>query len=128
MPLGTQWGYALKGPSYLGIGPPVQLEVASPREPGLGESEPMDGTVTVRDLVPGQAYEVYLITDLPEVPGLADVSLLAGHTPWASFVADAPTHALPATFESGTPAYFVAVAAGEVPQEVAAQAAPQQGV
>lgn len=127
MPFGTQWGYSLKGPSYLGIGPPVQLEVASPREPGLDETAPMDGTVTVRDLVPGQAYEVYLITDLPEVPGEADSSLLAGQTPWASFVADAATRALPATFESGTPAYFIAVPAGEVTQQEDPQLAAQPG-
>lgn len=124
MPFGTQWGYAVKGPSYAGIGPAVQLEVASPREPGLGQSAPMDGTVTVRDLTPGQRYEVYQINDLADVPGLADPALLAGQAPWATFTADAATKALPVTFESGAPAYFVAVQAGDVPQAAAAQ---QQG-
>lgn len=110
VPAATTHGYAVRGPAYSGIGPAVELAVSSAREPGLGLSVAMSGTITIKNLVPGQAYELHMVTSLAAVPASANPAALSG-TPLSSFVADGATRTFSATFQSGTPAYFICVAA-----------------
>lgn len=111
VPQYTQWGYALRGPAYAGIGPAVELDVASPREPGLGLSAEMAGLLTFRGLVPGQAYALHMLTSLAAVPAAPNAAALAGLAPAHTFVAGAAVEQLSVKFQSATPAYFILVAA-----------------
>lgn len=109
VPAGTQWGYAIRGPVYAGIGPAVDLAVGSAKEPGVGLSVAMSGTVTVKGLVPGGQYALHQVATLAAVPA-SSTAVLAG-TPLTTFVAAASTYTLSVTFPSGTPAYFICVVA-----------------
>lgn len=104
VPEDTRWGYAIRGPVYAGAGPRVSLAVNSPREPGVGRSVPMRGTVKIRDLTPGTSYTLSKITNLRAVPRGPEVS-----DRWVvtRFVAKSSTWSTEVVFESRRPAYFM---------------------
>ena len=105
VPQGTTWGYDIKGPSYLGIGPPVELSGLPSGEPGLGSTAAWSGTLTVRGLTPGRTYKLHKLTSLATVPTSA-AGAVSG-TPLLSFVASGTESVHSVTFQSGTPAYFI---------------------
>ena len=110
VPQHTQWGYVIKGPAYAGIGPAVELTVDDDTEPGRpGATTTFTGTVTVRGMQPGSSYSLYRITDPSLVPTSASHPLTGA--PWRSWVAAAAERSLAVSFASGTPAYFICVAA-----------------
>ena len=110
VPNGVRWGYAIRGPTYAGIGPPVELRgLSSASEPGIGKTAPFTGTVVVRELTLGTAYRLHCLTNLTDVPTTA-AGALPG-TPLATWTAAAAEYTLPVTFQSGSVAYFIAVRA-----------------
>ena len=110
VPANTRWGYAIRGPAYAGIGPPVELRgLSSASEPGLGRSVPFTATAVVQGLTKGARYKLYCLTSLAAVPTSAAGTV--GGTPLATWTATAAEYSLPVTFKSGSVAYYIAVKA-----------------
>ena len=109
VPSSTAWGYAVRGPAYAGIGPQVALEVGSVREPGLGRSVSMAGKVTVRGLTQGRRYALYKVASLGDVPRSKGAAVRGARV--ATWTATAARRTLSVSFQSGRPAYFIAVEA-----------------
>lgn len=107
VPKDTEWGHAIKGPVYLGIGPPVELEVPSRKEPGLGKSVEFNGKLRIRNLTPGKPYKVYKITSLSKVPNSSE-GVIRGIKP-KSFNATKSHHVMKVKFSSNTLAYFICI-------------------
>lgn len=108
VPRDTRWGYAILGPAYAGIGPPVELFVEGNSEPGLGKSTTLTGRVRVRGLQAGQRYVLHRVgKNAPKSPR-DEITDSAWSQP---FTAAGEEHVLDVTFKSGTPAHFICVAA-----------------
>lgn len=109
VPAGTRWGYAVRGPAYAGIGPPVALTgVSSAREPAIGRSAAFTATLTVRNLTVGASYKLHRVTGLAGVPASASGSVPG--PPLAAWVATAREHTFRAAFKSNEVAYYIATA------------------
>lgn len=112
VPTDTQWGYAIQGAAYAGIGPPVVLRgLNSASEPRIGRSAAFTGTVIVSNLTIGASYKLHLVTDLASVPASAGSRLPPGVPVVAAWVATKQEHSFPAAFRSNSLAFFIAVAA-----------------
>ena len=105
------WAWAFLGPTYLGIGPRVELLVPKPSEPGVGRSETLQATVIVRGLTPGRTCRVYQFTDPKQVPPAPSSRIPAAVAPWKTFVATSAEARLGVSFPSNVPRYFIAVQA-----------------
>lgn len=108
VPKNTQWGHAIKGPVYLGIGPRVELEVPTRAEPGIGKSVTFRGRVRIRGLTPGKTYKLFIIHSLGDIPK-SKSSTLHGISPKKTFNATTTKKTLRVRFASGKPAYFICV-------------------
>ena len=107
VPKDTRWGYAIRGPTYLGIGPAVELFVAADREPGLGKSATLAGQVRVSGLQAGDRYVLHRLDGgAPKGPTDAIKASAWSHT----FTAKAKDHAIDVSFKSSVPAHFICVA------------------
>ena len=107
-PQNDQWGYAVKGPTYAGAGrPPVRLTVPNTKEPAFGTSQLWSCTVTVSSLQAGRAYRLHKFTNLAAVPA-TPTTPLAGAAVVTPFTATASTQQFADSFQSGTPAWFIA--------------------
>lgn len=109
VPDNTQWGYAITGPVYSGIGPKLELAVSASKEPGMGRSTGMTGQLTIRGMQPGRGYAVYMITDIAKVPKEPSARSVGG-TPMTTFTATSANKTVAVSFQSRTPAYFICVA------------------
>ncbi|KAI7838652.1 hypothetical protein COHA_007578 [Chlorella ohadii] len=108
------YGRAIEGPVYAGIGPPTaltQLSSASePDEAGRGYTIQIDATLVISGLKEGARYKVYKLTSLPAVPAAPNPALLSG-PPEFEFTAYYTRHCQRVSFNSGSPAYYIAVTA-----------------
>lgn len=71
-----------------------------------------DGTAVLSGLEAGKSYTLYKFTDPAKVPDSAEAAVDAAGAAWsAAVVATGATQEVPVKFSSGTPAYYIAVAA-----------------
>lgn len=105
------WAIAIMGPLYLGIGPRLELVMHTPREPGLGKSAPISGTVKIRDLVPGKSYRLYVVTNAAQVPSAPNATFNGRLL--VTFTASSATYNYNVSFQSRTPQWFICVPGGK---------------
>lgn len=98
---GLAW--CIKGPLWLGIGPPVEVIMADNREPcpedklcpKNSQQKPLQAKVVVHGLATGKKYALYQITKYADLPG-SPTAKLPG-TPWKTFTATAASMSFPAS-------------------------------
>lgn len=105
----TGWAWAVKGPKYLGIGPRVEVRMASNKQPGLDSSVSMRATVVVYGLTSGKKYNLYELKSVGSVPTSPSATLSG--SPWKTFTASGSTYKASASFPSNQPRWYIATAA-----------------
>lgn len=108
------YGRAIEGPVYAGIGPPTALtrlsSASEPDEAGRGYTIEITATLVISSLREGARYKVFKLTSLAAVPAVSNPALLTG-APEFEFTAYYSSHCRQVSFNSGLPAYYIAVAA-----------------
>lgn len=103
------FAWAVGGPMYMGIGPPVELVMGADREPPFGSRATLSATVVVRGLTPGKSYKIFEFKDPNKVPTKPNARLTG--TPWKTFKAAGAVHSVGTSFPSNEIRYYIAVAA-----------------
>ena len=83
------------------------LTVPSAKEPAFNTSTLWTGSVTVSGLTVGRAYRLHKFTNLTAVPA-TPTAPLAGAAVVTPFTASGAAATLSVSWESGTPAWFIA--------------------
>lgn len=104
-----RFAWAVGGPMYMGIGPPVELVMGADREPPFGSRATLSATVVVRGLTPGKSYKIFEFKDPNKVPTKPNARLTG--TPWKTFKAAGAVHSVGTSFLSNEIRYYIAVAA-----------------
>jgi hypothetical protein len=110
IPVGTQWGYSLKGMTYTGIGPDTELRgLSKSKEPnGLGnKTELINATLRVKNMTVGKSYNIHEINDINALP--KNKNSPPGGKVIRTFTATAANMDFPVSFQSARVAAYIVV-------------------